>query len=51
MIIVNSHDAGVIFNKIVNDVLNDPEVQKQAEEEQRLYGTLTEEDLKMRFTI
>jgi tripartite-type tricarboxylate transporter receptor subunit TctC len=37
--------------RIAEEVENDPEVAKKAEEFQRKYGTLTEEDLRITFTI
>lgn len=37
--------------RIAEEVENDPEEAKKAEEFQRKYGTLTEEDLRITFTI
>lgn len=37
--------------KIMEEIENDPEVRELAEEYQRKYGTLTEEDLRKAFTI
>lgn len=44
-------NAMEIFLQVMEDVRNDPETKRLAEEYQRLYGTLTEEDLRMQFTI
>ena len=50
---LNQDEVNKIFDNIVHDVLNDPEIQKIAEEQDLLHGrgSLTAEDLKMRFTI
>lgn len=40
-----------ILEKIAKEVEDDPKVAELAEEDQRRYGTLTEEDLKKTFTI
>ena len=39
------------FERIARDVMNDPEVAKLAEENQRKHGTLTEEDGNTIFNI
>ena len=39
------------FLKIVNEVEQDPESRNRMEEDQRRFGTLTEEDLRKVFTI
>lgn len=39
------------FSDIIAEVENDPHVREMIEEEQRKYGTLTEEELRRRFTI
>jgi rRNA maturation endonuclease Nob1 len=39
------------FLEIVKEVERDPESRRRMEEKQRLYGSLTEEDLKKLFTI
>ncbi len=39
------------FLKIVKEVERDPESRNRMEEDQRRYGTLTEEDLRKVFTI
>ena len=39
------------FEKVVRDVMNDPEVIKLAEENQRRYGRLTEKDEDIIFDI
>lgn len=46
-------DAAEIFRKVCEEVRNDPETAKLAEEYERLYGraSLTAEALKRQFTI
>ncbi|MEA1998130.1 MAG: hypothetical protein U9N61_02220 [Euryarchaeota archaeon] len=39
------------FLKIVREVEQDPESRNRMEEDQRRFGTLTEEDLRKAFTI
>lgn len=39
------------FLEMVKEVERDPESRRRMEEKQRLYGSLTEEDLKKVFTI
>ena len=39
------------IDKIIEEIMNDPELPKKVEEYQRKYGTLTEEDLRKQFTI
>ena len=39
------------IKKIFDEIDNDPKVKEEAEEYQRKYGTLTEEDLRIRITI
>lgn len=39
------------LERIAKEVGNDPNVAELAEEDQRKYGTLTEEDLRKTFTI
>ena len=41
----------ITLKKIAKEVGDDPNVAKLAEEDQRKYGTLTEEDLRKAFTI
>ena len=50
---LDQDEVNKIFDKIVYDVLNDPKIQKIAEEQDLLYGrgSLTSEDLKIQFTI
>ena len=40
-----------VFLDIIKEVENDPTLRKEMEEDQRKYGTLTEEELRRRFTI
>lgn len=44
-------DIGKIFREVIKDAGKDPEVRRQADENQLRYGTLTADDLKMQFTI
>ena len=39
------------FDKIVEEVENDPETKRRMEKRQRKYGTLTSEELRRQFTI
>lgn len=48
---LTTHEMAEIFEQVMENVLNDPETARQAEEWHQLYGTLTAEDLKMQFTI
>ena len=40
-----------IFKEILKEVRVSPETREMAEEHQVIYGTLSENDLRMRFTI
>jgi hypothetical protein len=40
-----------VFKEILREVRSNPETEKMAEEHQVLYGILSENDLRMRFTI
>ena len=40
-----------IFREILKEVRENPETRKMADEHQILYGTLSVDDLRMRFTI
>lgn len=44
-------DSAKIFQEVLEDINKDPKTKRLAEEYQRLYGTLTSDDLKMQFTI
>jgi len=44
-------DELAVFLEIIEEVENDPNVKELMEENQREYGTLTEEDLKKVFDI
>lgn len=39
------------IEKIMEELLNDPEFREEMEEYQKKYGTLTQEDLSKEFTI
>jgi hypothetical protein len=40
-----------VFLGILKEVANDPHLREKMEEDQRKYGTLTEEELRRQFTI
>jgi hypothetical protein len=48
---MNKDEISAEFIRIAEEVENDPEVTKKAEEFHRKYGILTEEDLVKTFTI
>ena len=39
------------IQKIMEEIVHDPEIRDQMEENQRKYGTLTSEELRRQFTI
>lgn len=48
---MEEEDDLAVFLEIIEEVENDPNVKELMEENQREYGTLTEEDLKKVFVI
>jgi hypothetical protein len=50
-IIMASKSQMGIFREILKEIRESPETREMADEHQNLYGTLSVDDLRMRFTI